>query len=574
MVIVKKSVFRLLLLTAVILTGCAKIVMPIGGPKDVTPPAITKEVPANGCNNFKGNTIKITFNEFVTLNNTFENVLISPPLAQQPTYSLSGKTLTIKFNDTLQSNQTYNLGFANCIQDFTEGNPIPFYNYAFSTGTAVDSFMLKGKVIDAQTTDAVKGCFVFAYSKDIDSLPLTTKPQYITKTQPNGTFAIKNIRPGSYKIFALKDINNNLIFDLPNEEIAFLDKPIEAMKMPVETPKDTTSATDSIAPIPLPKDTIEKVPDTELFLFMEEDTTQAFVKLQNKEVGKYEFIYKSEIHSHTATVLSEKEYDHFEIVGKDTITWYLKEPLLDSMVVVMTVNDSVCDTLRLEPFKKAGARAGGRRGKGDNLTPLPVSSRNAGELYRPIVLSFPYPVRPTDSVPVHIIATRKYSGNDTSLFILSIPDSFTTSLVIDRKFDERVPHTLTIRDSVFFGYNGSTNDTLRIKFTTKTEKDYGLLRMSYKLPSDEYPFVIQLLNSKGEVIRTDIMQQSETLTYPNLAAGGYKIKAIEDRNGNGVWDTGNYRQKRQPERVFHFSKAITIRGYWELEEEWTIEAES
>ena len=223
MVIAKKYILRLMLLTAVLFTSCAKIVTPTGGPKDVTPPTITKESPPNGCKNFKGNTIKISFSEFVTLNNTFENVLISPPLSQQPTYLLSGKTLIIKFNDTLQSNQTYNIGFASCIQDFTEENPIPFYNYAFSTGESVDTFMLKGKVIDAQTNSAVKGCFVFAYSQDIDSLPLTTKPQYITKTLPNGSFVIKNIRPGNYKIFALKDINNNLIYDLPNEEIAFLD---------------------------------------------------------------------------------------------------------------------------------------------------------------------------------------------------------------------------------------------------------------------------------------------------------------------------------------------------------------
>lgn len=571
MAIPKKPVLRLLLFMAVVLTGCAKIVTPTGGPKDVTPPAITKEVPANGCNNFKGNTIKITFNEFVTLNNTFENVLISPPLTQQPTYSLSGKTLVIKFNDTLQSNQTYNLGFANCIQDFTEGNPIPFYNYAFSTGEAVDSFMLQGKVIDAQTTGAVKGCFVFAYSQDIDSLPLTTKPQYITKTQPNGTFAIKNIRPGDYKVFALKDINNNLIYDLPNEEIAFLENTMEAVRMPVEVPKDTAATNDTIAPAPEIEDTTAKVPETKMFLFMEEDTTQSFVKLQNKEVGKYEFIYKSKIYNYSAIVLSGREYDRFEIVGLDTITWYLKEPLLDSMVVAVTVNDTICDTLRLEPFKKAGARAGGRRGKGDDHTPLAVSYQNAGELYKPIVLTFPYPVRPTDSVPVLIVATKKRSGNDTSYIFLSIPDTFVTSLAINRRFEEKVPYTITIRDSVFFGYNGLTNDTLRIKFTTKSEKDYGLLRMTYELPDNEYPYIVQLLNNKGSVLQSDIIHQSGTITYPNLAAGGYKIKAIEDRNGNGVWDTGNYRRKVEPERVFFFSKAVTVRGYWELEEEWVIE---
>ena len=341
--------------------------------------------------------------------------------------------------------------------------------------------------------------------------------------------------------------------------------------MPVEVPEDTTAANDSIAVTTEMEDVPEKVPETQLLLFMEEDTTQAFVKLQNKEVGKYEFIYKSRIYSHNTTVLSEKAYDHFEIVGRDTITWYLKEPLLDSMVVAVTVNDTVCDTLRLEPFKKAGARTGGRRGKGDGRVALAVSYRNAGDLYKPLVLTFPYPVRPTDSVPVQIVATKKYTGNDTTRILLSLPDTFVTSLVINRKFEERVPYIVTIRDSVFYGYNGCVNDTLRIKFTTKTEKDYGLLRMTYKLPSNEYPFVIQLLNNKGEVLQTNILHQTGTITYPNLAAGGYKIKAIEDRNGNGVWDTGNYRQKRQPERVFYFDKAITVRGYWELEEEWEME---
>ena len=560
---------RLLLLSAVLLTGCAKIVMPTGGPKDVAPPAIAKESPPNGCNNFKGHTIKISFNEFISLNNTFENVLISPPLSKPPTYTVSNKTLIIKFNDTLQRNQTYNIGFANCIQDFTEGNPIPFYNYAFSTGEAVDSFMLQGKIIDARTNSPVNGCFVFAYTQDVDSLPLTTKPQYITKTQSSGAFAIKNIQPGNYKLFALKDINNNLIYDLPNEEIAFFDHTVEAVRMPVDVQKDTTSLQDSIA-AGLP-DTIEELPEIQLYLFMEEDTTQAFVKLQNKEVGKYEFIYKSKIYNHKATVLSEKEYDHFEIVGRDTITWYMKEPLLDTMVVAMTVNDTVCDTLWLEPFKKAGVRTGQRRGKSDGHTPLAIGNQNAGELYKPLVFTFPYPIRPTDSVPVQIITTKKYTGNDTSRLILSVSDVFTTSLILNRRFEEKVPHTLIIPDSVFFGYNGLTNDTIRIKFTTKTEKDYGLLRMDYRLPDNGYPFVIQLLNGKGDVLQTDILHRSGNITYSNLLAGSYKIKAIEDRNGNGVWDTGNYRKKLQPERVFNFNKVITIRGYWELEEEWTME---
>lgn len=567
----------LLLLLTIALGGCAKIVAPVGGPKDVTPPTVVKEVPANGSNHFSGNTIKISFDEFVTLDNTFENVLISPPFATQPTYTLSGKTLTIKIADTLQPNQTYNFGFANCIKDFTEGNPIIFYNYAFSTGEAVDSFMLKGRVVDAQTEQSVKDCFVFAYEQNIDSLPFTTRPKYITKTQNDGRFFIKNIKEGQYKIFALKDINNNLIFDLPNEEIAFTDELLSSVKMPVEK-KDTLSDSTSVTKdsIQIPKqDTINQEVEKEmtLYLFTEEDTTQSFVKIQNKEVGKYEFIYKSKIKSHRAEILypTPDSVGYFEIVGKDTLTWFMKQPVTDSVVLVMIVNDTVRDTLRLEPYKKLGAKTTNRRGKTEGKNTLSVSYQNAGELFSPITLTFPYPIRPTESaIPVTIIATKKYSGNDTSFVSLTIPDTLVRSIVILKKFEPKTPYQLLIRDSVFMGYNGHTNDTVRINFTTKSEKDYGLLRMRYHLQDKKYPFIIQLLNANNQVVRTDVIAGSTTLTYTNLIPGNYKIKVIEDRNGNGEWDTGNYRQKRAPEKIYFFKKPISIRGYWELEEEWTI----
>ncbi len=544
-----------------LLYSCAKIVTPVGGPKDITPPKVVKETPPNGAVNFNSNTVKVTFDEFVTLNNTLENVLISPPMEKEPTYTLSGKSLIIKFQDSLKPNQTYNIGFADCIHDYTEDNPIPFYNYAFSTGDYVDSFMLKGKVIDALTLEPVKNVFVFAYTEDIDSLPLTTRPQFISKTQNDGTFQIKNIKEGAYKLFALKDINNNLIFDLPNEEIAFGEQTFEAV--PIPHAADSTAHNDT-----LKKDTLttdNTLSAIILRYFTEEDTLQVFSKMQNKETGKYEFFYKNTITAHEVVPISGTLPDLWEIVGKDTITWYLKSELTDTVTFAMKVNGQTCDTLKITPFKKKDARS--RRGaKAAEQGQLLVSSSNTGELYKPIILSFPYPVRPIEQDTIIAIGKRKRAGNDTLHIPISVADTLVMRIAINPKLEEKVPYSIIIKDSVFQGYNGCYNDSTIINFTQRTAKDYGTLRMQFNLPETGYAYIVQLLNEKGDIIQSNTLTASEELLYSQLLAGRYKIKVIEDQNGNGRWDTGNYRSKLQPERTQFFKGGITVRGYWELNE--------
>lgn len=560
----KSRFFPLLLLVSLLLVGCAKIVSPVGGPKDVKPPTVIKEIPPNESVFFKEKNIKITFDEFVVLDNPIENVLISPPLAQTPIYTISGKSLNIKILDTLLPNQTYNIGFADCIKDFTEGNSIPYYNYAFSTGNYVDSFMLKGKIIDAVSLQKVSNCFVFAYTEDIDSLPLTTRPKYVSKTQNDGSFTINNIKAGNYKLFAIEDINNNFIFDLPNESIAFLLDCQSAIPIPVSCDSLLRDSILSTAPKPVSPDSV----GIELRLFQEEDTTQAFVKLQNSELGKYEFIYKNKIRKFESNVLSADSLDYFEIMGQDTVTWYLKKPILDSVSLLVIANDTVRDTLYLTPFKKKDVGRGGRMraDKEQEHEALSVQAVNMTELFKPFYLTFAYPVMPVDSFEIQIVKQKKYSGNDTSFLKMSIPDTFVKNLKLPIVFEEKVPYSITIKDSVFQAYNGRWNDTVRLNFTTKTEKDYGDLRMIYKVKNTSYPYIVQLLDGKKEIVASHLIRQNETIEYPKLSEGNYKIKVIEDRNGNGKWDTGNYRKKQLPEKIFFYEKEITIRGYWELEE--------
>lgn len=535
--------------------GCARMVTPVGGPKDVTPPTIVKEIPANRSTNFTGNSFKITFNEYVVLNSTTDNVLISPPPRTAPTYTLTGKSLVVKLADTLQPNQTYNFAFTNCIKDFTEGNPIPIYNYAFSTGNYIDSFMLKGRVVDALTTKPVSEVMVMAYRAHDDSLPLTTRPDFVTKSSSDGQFEIPNVPAGCYKLFALKDGNKNFLFDRSNEPIAFLHTCVDAI------PITDTTRNDSLTK---PR-TSNPQSDCILRLFEEADTLQAFSKIQNKEMGKYELIYRNKVNNVQARFLSHNAVDYFQIVEDKTITWFCKDSVKDTLYVEVIVNENCCDTLKLLPFKKKEQR-GRRTDKGEFLK---VTAQQAGELYKPLVLHFSYPVRPADSIPALFITKNKRAENDTTYITLTVADSFVHEITLPLRLEEKVSYQLILADSLLWGYNNLPNDSVKIDFVAKTTKDYGALRMSYLIP-DTTNYVVQLLDSKDAVIDERHLRESQEVFYNHLAVGEYKIKVIADSNGDGKWTTGNYKQQMLPEQIIYFPKSIYIRGNWELEEQFEI----
>lgn len=309
--------------------------------------------------------------------------------------------------------------------------------------------------------------------------------------------------------------------------------------------------------------TAAQIPAIALRLFVEEDTIQSFSKMQNKEFGKYEFFYKNNITTVAAEAIRGTLPDRWEVIGSDTITWYCKEEVKDTVLFVMTVNGTACDTLELTPFKKREAR--GRRADKQDGGKLLITSSNTGELYKPLTLSFSYPIRPTENAQVQLIGKRKRAGNDTINIPVTVKDTFARSISIPTKLEEKVPYTLIITDSTFQGYNNLYNDSTVVNFTNRSAKDYGSIRMTFNLPTTS-DFIVQLLNDKDRVLREDVLRGESELLYSNLLAGRYKLKVIEDRNGNGRWDTGKYNEKRQPERVAFFSKTLTVRGYWELEE--------
>lgn len=532
--------------------GCAKISAPTGGPKDSTPPKVTKMVPDNQTLNFREKHIKLYFDEYISVNNPTENVLISPPMSTAPEYTVNGKSLVIKLKDTLHANTTYNMVFSDCIKDYHEGNTLSYLHYSFSTGDSLDNYMIQGKLSDARTLAPSKDFFVMLYKSHHDSLPLTTIPDYITKSQTDGSFTFRNIRPGDYKIFALKDINSDLKYNLPNEEIAFVYETVTAFKAPADSTADSLKAL---------------LPQVLLITFTAEDTTQKLSRYENPAAGVYRFPYKLRINQFTATPISTP-LEYFEQINssRDTITWYLTAPLTDTATYILHADNNI-DTVRLTPFKE---KPQGRVRGNQPVKKLPVSFLYAGEYHKPLTLQFGFPVRPTDSFSVYVYSQQQ-NVKDTTVYRYIVPDTFVTQLPLPMNMMEKKSYSVMIPDSVFFGYNGLANDTLKAQFTTKSIKDYGTLTMNYELPDDGNQYVATLW-LKDKIVKEDILTSSQTITYPYLNPDNYRVSVFRDDNGNGQWNPGDYNGKRLPEKMFAFPQVISIRAYWESEETFKIDS--
>lgn len=533
---------RFLFILLLFLYGCAQIVAPTGGPRDVTPPAVVKEQPPQGTTNYTGKSIRITFDEFFTLNNPLENIIFSPPLTTTPNYKIKRKSLVIEWEDTLLPNKTYNIILSNAIKDYTEGNPLSIYQYAFSTGDEIDTASIQGTIINAETREPQKDLFIFLYDQFEDSLPIMAQPQYLTKSKADGSFQFKNITEGEYKIFALQDMNGNLRFDLPGEGIAFLDEPIQ---------------TDQ-------EDTID------LAFFTEDHQPFLISPLTVNRNGEYRFkLNKSCVfpQQNNLRLITSHDLQFYEewSPGGDTLTLFTT-PLSeeDTAQIEITISEyQSIDTLILAPYKPISTGLWGR-----TATPPPaqVSALHAGSLYEPLTLRFDPPISPTPEIPYTLIRKDK-EGEDTSYHTLSTDQPITRMLPVEYPFEPGKEYTILFRDSLFQGYHGRLNDSIQIRFKMKTERDYGTLSILYRFKNQDCSYIVELLDSKSKVVYKQILSESQRVNYEHLTPGNYKVRFIFDRNRNGKWDTGNYLKKIQPERILLHDQQFTVRGFWELEEE-------
>ena len=558
------------------LCRCANVVSPSGGPKDMKAPVVLEASPANNSTNFKGRSIHLTFDEFVTLNNPSNTVLISPPMNKKPTYRTSGKTVIIRFEEPLRPNTTYSINFGDAIKDLHEGNAMSGYTFNFSTGDIIDSLSLKGKVISASTLKPGENFYVALYSNDndtvtLDSLPYRVKPNYVTMTNKNGEFQFSGLADKEYLLFALNDNNSNLVFDLPNEEIAFYSELIRPYFIGKQIVKDTTS-TDSVSQLKKPE-----YPSYELFSFVQEDSIQKIFKKELVEAGLLRFIFRYPADNVSITPLEELP-DTFNIMPvyssrRDTVLWYFT-PTKDSLWIGINNGVNISDTTHysLKPRESVSRRR--RNQEETKVKSLTVKNNlKSGKLkpYQPLVLSFNEPV-------------TKLNEHDTTWFIVDKDtilnnlhfvkvDEYGFKYKLDKKLEPEKKYQILVPDSTFFGFRGLTNDTIRLSFSSQEESAFGNVYLTVEVPGDLPQVIIELLTEQGKVVEKHILTQSGELAFEYLDPGKYKLKATLDQDANGEWSPGNFAKRLQPEKIVFYNGTLEVRANWDidLDEPWKIE---
>lgn len=243
-----------ILFSAVLLVSCGQQVAPTGGAKDSLPPKLVLAVPELNAKNFKSDRITLYFDEYVTLESPFEKITYSPIPKINPSTSSKLRTITIKIKDTLEDNTTYSIDFGESIKDINEGNVLKNLNYAFSTGEYIDSAFLTGQVYLAETGLIDSTIVAVLHNKLDDSAVAKIKPRYFARLKGDGSFLFRNLKPGTYNLFAIKDQNGDRKYDQPSELIGFLNKPItigsdttailyafEAIRIDSSAPKKSTA---------------------------------------------------------------------------------------------------------------------------------------------------------------------------------------------------------------------------------------------------------------------------------------------------------------------------------------------
>lgn len=554
------------------LFNCAKQGSPTGGPKDVDPPVAVQEIPPQKTVHFNESSITIIFNEFIQLKDQAKEIFISPPMKTKPEYKVQGKKLLVEFQEELKPNATYTINFGKAIVDFTEANPLVNYEYVFSTGDKIDSLYVPGIILDAFTHKPVEGVLAMVYMDDndtipLDSLPFKVPPKSASRTTKEGTFSINNLPPGQFLLFALEDMNNNFIFDLPNERIAFLDSLVTLVPPAPDTAEVVIDTAGIEAPV------IKYVmPDYTLYLFEQSDSTQKF--LGKKTFGKnlIQYYYRMPVDSFSFTPVSfhpERPDWYFTECSKnrDTIGFWLRPGIPDTIRVRMAAGDSLIDTSRFILSDMLQEKAGRRKeAKTAGIVILTELTGGTLDLNRNFALKFPVPVVSYDSSRL-ILNTP----GDTLIPAFSFTDSLRRKLEINYKWMPGEIYSLAVDDSAFCDLSSHYNDSLVFRFKVRTPEDYGTLIINLQVPGSSGQFICQLLTDKEFFINEKTISQPGIIRFEYLIPSNYLLKVIYDVNKNGKWDPGNYSRKQMPEKVEYFSTPVSIRANWELQEDWKLE---
>ncbi len=596
------------LMLAVVAAACASMGRPDGGPRDVTPPRYTYSNPPMGSVNFKGNKLRVYFDENVQIKDAMSKVVVSPAQITTPSVSSNGHWVQVEFRDSMLPNTTYTVDFSDAISDLNEGNTLDGFATDFSTGPTIDTLRISGMVFQASNLEPAQGMVVGVYSNLSDTTITTLPFERITKTNQYGRFTIRNLKPGTYRIFALNDLNRDYHWDR-SEDVAFYDTLITPYTRPI-TVNDTLAASDGSDSIVSRPATAYYPDDIILTWFNENYKSQYLVKNERPERRKinFEFGAPSDTFPVMRIVGTERDgemSDSWALMTssatRDTLSYWITDTLvsgLDSLTVSLTYQRTdtldrlswTTDTLRLflrgsntrkAEAKRAKEEAEKRRKaleKGDTL-PEPAApklgvniSTGTQDVHLPIPVTFGEPVTEIDttavSLEIQVDSVWQPAGHPR----LMMPNPlYPMSMLIEHEWEPGAEYKLKIDSAAFTGVFGTVNDSVVKNFKVHGMEDYSTIRFNVTpvLADTVQSVIVELLNKSDAVIGRQKVSGGTAL-FEYLPPSTYYARAFIDRNGNGLYDSGKLLDSIQPEEVFYYPKRLNLKKNWDIEQTWDL----
>ncbi|HPR30743.1 MAG TPA: Ig-like domain-containing protein [Prolixibacteraceae bacterium] len=557
---------------------------PTGGPRDSIPPVITGSIPAPFEKNVRERSIEITFDEYIAGDNLSEKLVVSPPLAEKPTITVRNKSVIVKLEEDLTPQRTYSFDFKDGIKDYNEGNKYENLRLVFSTYDQIDTLQVEGYVVDAQTLAPQSGILVSLYLQNSDTAFKTTLPDFIAKTDENGYYLFNNLLPGDYGLYALRDDDHNLRFSRQTEAVAFCDSLIRPEAEFIHQIDTLFSGSDTL----ISQGYTRFLPgEVNLRLFTEDPFNQ-FLKSHVRIEDDYCLLVFNEMLNDSFTIrtpsidsLSTPISVEFN-PGRDSVFVWITDSLRAtsdtiSLCVSYTINDSlglffpVTDTLKFRRPKKAEQGKNEQSASATTFVLKHNLTTKGFDLNKALILETPSPVLPVDPSCIKLEKALTDSTFEPVLFTLRFDSASDRKIILDFTPESQTSYQLSIDSGLVKTTAGRVNEALSEKFTTQSVDYYGSLIL--KINGTEGHSIIQLLkDSKKEelVLERYSTDLSKERTFLFLKPGNYLIRLMSDLNRNGRWDTGNMKEKKQPEPVYYFEKLIQIKSNWEMKENWDL----
>ena len=590
----KSLYYIFIIIAAAVMYSCANIGNPSGGPIDKTPPIFMRSNPTPNAVNVKDRKIEIFFDEIVTLKDPSTKIIVSPAQTEMPRMSALGRKVTVELVDSLLPNTTYTIDFSNSIQDNNEGNAIDNFAFAFSTGSVIDSMRVSGYVLDSRTLEPMQSVVVGLQSNLADSAFHKEKLQRVALTNDRGQFTIRNVSPGSYHIFALKDLDRDYKFGNPTEDIAFLDSiivPSIGSREAADTVYNDLNEIDTIMratrPAYFPNDIL-------LSMFNEDRKSQYLAN--NLRVDSTRISLTFAAASDTLPSLSivgrndvpDQWYTLERSQTNDTLTYWIRPPHLvsaDTLMVATTYlrTDTASnlswgtDTLKFT-FQRQKAKKKKKNEETDSLEQIrfmelhPLAN-GTQEVYAPLLLQTGTPIERYSREAFHL---QRKLQNDTTFYPAEIKSIALRDSTLSRRdlmlkvdWEPGAAYTLAVDSLAMTDIYGLQTKPLKVDFNVRKMEEYG--NIVFNIPEVRDSAIVELLDGTDKVVlHTPVKNHRAELL--NLQPGKYYARLFIDRNGNGKYDTGNYDMHLQPEETVYYPGAINLKKNWDVEQTWDIYA--